>query len=72
MTLSHCIQLWRWLDGTEIRFDGLRDLLLAQAAYDKLEDGSFCGRIALCKGVIAFGSTLRECEETLHSTLEDY
>ena len=46
--------------------------VLANAVYDKLEDGSFGGGIPLCKGVIAFGSTLRECEEELRSTLEDW
>jgi len=46
--------------------------VMAQAVYDKLEDGTFAGRIPLCKGVIAFGSTLRECEEELHSVLEDW
>lgn len=45
---------------------------LAHAVYDKLEDGSFAGRIPQCKGVIAFGSTLRECEDELRSTLEDW
>ncbi len=44
----------------------------AQAVYDKLEDGSFAGRIPSCKGVIAFGATLRECEDELRSTLEDW
>ncbi|MBC6436014.1 type II toxin-antitoxin system HicB family antitoxin, partial [Nostoc sp. HG1] len=34
---------------------------MAQAIYDKLEDGTFAGRIPVCKGVIAFTSTLREC-----------
>ena len=37
---------------------------LAQAVYDKLEDGTFSGRIPSCKGVVAFGSTLRDCEES--------
>ena len=46
--------------------------VLAQAFYDKLEDGSFVGKIPLCKGVIAFGKTLRECEEELRSVLEDW
>ncbi len=46
--------------------------VMAQAVYDKLEDGTFAGKIPPCKGVIAFGSTLRECEEELHSTLEDW
>jgi len=39
--------------------------------YDKLEDGSFVGRIPKCKGVIAFAKSLRECEDDLRSTLED-
>jgi len=45
---------------------------LARAEYDKLDDGSFSGRIQGCKGVIAFGKTLRECENELRSTLEDW
>ena len=45
---------------------------LAQAVFDKLEDGSFCGRIPPCKGVVAFGATLQECEQELQSTLEDW
>jgi predicted RNase H-like HicB family nuclease len=45
---------------------------MAQAEYDKLEDGTFSGRIASCKGVVAFGSTLRKCEDELRSTLEDW
>lgn len=45
---------------------------LSHAIYDKLEDDSFCGKIPQCRGVIAFGKTLRECEDDLHSTLEDW
>ena len=45
---------------------------MAQAVYDKLEDGTFAGRISACKGVLAFGPTLRQCEEGLRSTLEDW
>lgn len=45
---------------------------LSQAEYDKLDDGTFSGRIPFCKGVIAFGKTLRECEDELRSTLEDW
>jgi len=45
---------------------------MAQAVYDKLEDGTFAGRISSCKGVLAFGPTLRQCEEDLRSTLEDW
>ena len=46
--------------------------LMAEAVYDKLDDGTFSGRIPSCKGVVAFGSTLRDCEEELRSTLEDW
>lgn len=45
---------------------------IAQAVYDKLEDDTFAGKIPACEGVIAFGSTLRECENELRSTLEDW
>jgi predicted RNase H-like HicB family nuclease len=45
---------------------------MVQALYDKLEDGTFAGRIPSCKGVIAFGTTLRECEDELRSTLEEW
>jgi predicted RNase H-like HicB family nuclease len=46
--------------------------VMAQAVYDKLEDSTFAGRIPPCKGVVAFGKTLREYEDELHSTLEDW
>lgn len=42
------------------------------AEYDKLENGSFVGRIPKCKGVITFAKSLRECENELRSTLEDW
>jgi len=45
---------------------------LSQAEYDKLEDGTFFGRIPACKGVVAFAATLRECEDELRSVLEDW
>ncbi len=45
---------------------------MAQAVYDKLEDGTYAGRIPPCVGVVAFGATLRECEDELRSTLEDW
>jgi hypothetical protein len=40
---------------------------LSLAEYDKLEDGTFAGRIPDCKGVAAFGMTLRKCEAELRS-----
>ena len=45
---------------------------LAQAVYEKLDDETYAGKIPICIGVIAFGKTLTECEEELHSTLEDW
>ena len=43
--------------------------LLAHAVYDKLDDATYSGRIPQCVGVVSFGTTLRECEDELHSTL---
>lgn len=51
---------------------GYIDMALAHAEYDKLEDETFSGRIPGCKGVIAFGKSLRECENELQSTLEEW
>jgi predicted RNase H-like HicB family nuclease len=48
------------------------DAALAEAEYDKLDDGTFAARIPSCPGVLAFGSTLRSCENQLHSVLEDW
>ncbi|MBN1875902.1 MAG: type II toxin-antitoxin system HicB family antitoxin [Anaerolineae bacterium] len=45
---------------------------MALAEYDKLEDGTYAGRIPECTGVVAFGVTLRECQGNLHETLEDW
>ena len=45
---------------------------MSVAAYDKLENGTFAGRIPACKGLFAFGATLRACEQELRSVLEDW
>jgi hypothetical protein len=45
---------------------------LEVARYDKLEDGSFSGEIPKLKGIVAFAKSLRECENELRSTLEDW
>ena len=57
-----------------IRFvlTGYIESAMAQATYDKLEDGTYAGRIPACRGVVAFGATLRQCEDELRSTLEDW
>lgn len=45
---------------------------MERASYDKLEDGTFSGVIRQCLGVIAFSTTLRDCEIELQSVLEDW
>ena len=45
---------------------------MAKALYDKLEDGSFFGKIPQCPGVIAFAETLYKCEQVLRSSLEGW
>ena len=45
---------------------------MEDAVYDKLEDATFSGRIPSCPGVLSFAPTLKECEEELRSTLEDW
>ncbi len=51
---------------------GYLNQAMAHAVYDKLEDGTFAGRVPPCKGVVAFGSSLRACEDELQSMLEDW
>jgi predicted RNase H-like HicB family nuclease len=36
---------------------------MTKAVYEKLEDGSYSGRIPPCPGVIAFGETLYQCQD---------
>ena len=48
------------------------DQAMAQAVYDKLDDGTYGGRIPPCPGVVAFATSLAECAEDLRSTLEDW
>jgi predicted RNase H-like HicB family nuclease len=48
------------------------DRAIGAAEYDKLDDNSFAGSIPSCKGVVAFGPTLKECEGELRSTLEEW
>lgn len=48
------------------------DRAMAQAVYDKLDDGTFNGRIPTCKGVVAFAPTLRNCQDELRSVLEEW
>jgi hypothetical protein len=45
---------------------------MAKAIYDKLKGGSFAGRTLNCPGVVAFGATLRGCQNELRPTPEDW
>ena len=45
---------------------------MKKAVYDRLEDGTYCGRIPECPGTIAFGKTLYECQNELKSVLEGW
>ena len=45
---------------------------MEMARYDKLDDGTFAGEIPKLQGVIAFGKSLKQCEQGLRSTLEDW
>ena len=45
---------------------------MSKAIYDKLEDGSFFGKIPQCPGVVAFGETLYKCEKELQTSLEGW
>lgn len=45
---------------------------LMKATYDKLEDGTYAGKIPTLDGVLAFSHSLRSCEQELQSVLEDW
>jgi len=45
---------------------------MSKAIYDKLEDGTYSGKIPQCPGVISFGKTLYKCQEELRSSLEGW
>ena len=48
------------------------DKAMSKAQYEKLEDGTYSGKISQCPGVIAFGQTLYQCQEELRSVLEGW
>ena len=45
---------------------------MSKAVYEKLEDGSYSGRIPQTPGVIAFRETLYLCQEELRLVLEGW
>ena len=45
---------------------------MSKAMYDRLEDGTYCGKILECPGTIAFGKTFYACQNELRSVLEGW
>lgn len=45
---------------------------MGKAVYDKLEDGTYYGKVPECLGAIAFGETLYQCQSELKSVLEGW
>jgi len=45
---------------------------MSKAIYEKLEDGTYSGKIPQCPGVVAFGGSLYQCQEELRSALEGW
>lgn len=45
---------------------------MSKAVYDKMDDGSFNGKITQCPGVVAFGESLYRCEQEVRSSLEGW
>lgn len=48
------------------------DKAMSKAVYEKLDDGTYAGRIPQCEGTIAFGQTLYECQNELKAVLEGW
>ena len=48
------------------------NIAMSKVVYDKLDDGSFSGKVPQFPGVIAFGETLYRCEHELRSSLEGW
>jgi len=45
---------------------------MSKASYEKLEDGTYSGKIPQCPGVVAFEDSLYQCQEELRSSLEGW
>ena len=45
---------------------------MSEAVYEKLEDGTYAGKIPQCEGTIAFGQTLYKCQNEMRATLEGW
>ena len=45
---------------------------MKSAEYEKIEDGTYSGKISQCPGTISFGKTLYESQEELRLALEGW
>jgi predicted RNase H-like HicB family nuclease len=45
---------------------------MSKTIYEKLEDGTYSGKIPQTPGLIEFGETLYQCQEELKSALEEW
>ena len=45
---------------------------MERAVYEKLEEGTFGGRIPACPGVVATGKTLSQCQKDLQEILDGW
>jgi len=45
---------------------------MSKALYEKLEDGTYCGKTPEWRGTIAFGETRYQCQSELRSVLEGW
>ncbi len=48
------------------------DEALRRARYRELEDGTYCAEVRGLRGVVALGSTLEACRDTLGEVLEEW
>lgn len=48
------------------------DEAMERGVYEKLDDGTFSGRIPSCPGVAAFGKTLAQCQRELREVLDGW
>jgi predicted RNase H-like HicB family nuclease len=66
----------RWLiynpRGGRIMLTEYVERAMSKAMYEKLEDGTYWGKIPECQGTIAFAETLYDCQSELRSVLEGW
>jgi predicted RNase H-like HicB family nuclease len=54
------------------RWDEYVAAAMAETTIERLEDGTYAGRVPPCRGVVAFGPDRAACERELRQALEDW